>query len=107
MDNGPGGHSIVRQERSCARGVQAVADELLRLEAVRRSFDALALAFDDGEGDALGVVRDEVLVDAARVDSAVVHLPASVCRTIRLSANPFDCLPILPTEWLAVHPHGY
>ena len=47
---------------------------MLRLEAVRRSFDALALAFDDGEGDALSVVRDEVLVDAARVDCAVVHL---------------------------------
>ena len=35
---------------------------MLRLEAVRRSFDALALAFDDGEGDVYMYSVEEVLL---------------------------------------------
>ena len=65
---------MVRRERSQApRGFRLVANDLLRFEAVRGRSDAVALALDDGERDALGVVRDEDLVDAARVVSAVVH----------------------------------
>ena len=64
---------MVRRARLGAHGVQAVANKLLRLQAVRNRSDEVALAFDGGERDALGVVRDEVLVDAARVVSAVVH----------------------------------
>ena len=64
---------MVRQARSGARGVKAVVDELVRLQAFRDRVDGLALALDDGERDALGVVRDEVLADAARVVSAVVQ----------------------------------
>ena len=74
LTTAPGGHSTVRREHSGARGAQAVADDLLRLEAGRGGFDTVALALDDGEGDLLGVVRFEVLVDTARVGGAVVHL---------------------------------
>ena len=42
-------------------------DELLRLQATRDRVDDLALALDDGERGALGVVRGEVLGKAARV----------------------------------------
>ena len=58
---------MVRQARSGAQGVKAVVKNLVRLQAVRDRIDEVALAIDDGERDALGVMRDEVLVDAARV----------------------------------------
>ena len=49
-------------------------NELVRLQAARDRVDDLALALDDGERGALGVVRDEVLGDAARVVGAVMQL---------------------------------
>ena len=64
---------MVRQAHSGARGVKAVLDELVRLQAARDRVDDLALALDDGERGALGVVRDEVLGDAARVRSLCVQ----------------------------------
>ena len=65
---------MVRQARSGARGIKAILNELVRLQAARDRVDDLALALDDGERGALGVVRDEVLGDAARVVGAVMQL---------------------------------
>ena len=49
---------MVRQARSGAQGVKAVVKNLVRLQAVRDRIDEVALAIDDGERDAVGVVRD-------------------------------------------------
>ena len=48
---------MVRQARSGARGVKAVLNELVRLQAARDRVDDLALALDDGERGALGAGR--------------------------------------------------
>ena len=68
----PRGHSWVRRARLGAQG-DHVAKHLVRLQAIRDRGDDVALALDDGQRDALGVERDEVLLDAARVVSAVVN----------------------------------
>ena len=42
---------MVRRARLSAHGVQAVANNLLRLQAVHDRSDEVALALDDGERD--------------------------------------------------------
>jgi len=42
---------MVRRARLGAQGLQAVANNLVRLQAVRNRSDDVALALDDGERD--------------------------------------------------------